>query len=77
MMMVMCCIDSMDALKVQGRSQVQVQFNPLDVVHFMSGGFVTMNEMCERAEMSERQIFKRTKAVFGCFNLPFDAPEPE
>ena len=72
MMMVMCCLDSLDALKVQGQPQVQVQINPLEVVQFISGGFVPMNEMCERAGMSERQIFERTKAVFGYFNLPFD-----
>ena len=64
MMMVMCCLDSLDALKVQGQPQVQVQF--------ISGGFVPMNEMCERAGMNERQVFERTKAVFGYFNLPFD-----
>ena len=72
MMMVMCCLDSLDALKVQGQPEVQVQINPLEVVQFISGGFVPMNEMCERAGMSERQIFDRTKAVFGYFNLPFD-----
>ncbi len=72
MMMVMCCLDSLDALKVQGKPQVQVQINPLEVVQFISGGFVPMNEMCERAGMSERQIFERTKAVFGYFNLPCD-----
>lgn len=70
MMMVMCCLDSLDALKVQ------VQINPLEVVQFISGGFVPMNEMCERAGMSERQIFEGTKAVFEYFNLPFDAPQP-
>jgi hypothetical protein len=72
MMMVMCCLDSLDAIKVQGQPQVQVQINPLEVVQFISGGFVPMNEMCERAGMSEHQIFDRTKAVFGYFNLPFD-----
>ena len=72
MMMVMCCLDSLDALKVQGQPQVQVQINPLEVVQFISGGFVPMNEMCERAGMSERQIFERTKAVFEYFNLPVD-----
>lgn len=72
MMMVMCCLDSLDAIKVQGQPQVQVQINPLEVVQFISGGFVPINEMCERAGMSERQIFERTKAVFGYFNLPFD-----
>jgi hypothetical protein len=77
MMMVMCCLDSLDALKVQGQPQVQVQINPLEVVQFISGGFVPMNEMCERAGMSEGQIFERTKAVFGYFNLPFDVAEAE
>ena len=33
--------------------------------------FVPMNEMCARAGVSERQIFERTKAFFGYFNLPF------
>ena len=73
MMMVMCCIDSLDALKVKGQSQVNVSISPLEVVRFISSGFVPMNEMCERAGMSERQIFERTKAVFEYFNLPFDA----
>jgi hypothetical protein len=27
--------------------------------------------MCERAEMSERGIYARTKAVFEYFSLPF------
>jgi len=77
MMMVMCCLDSMDALKVQGRDQVQVSVEPLEILHFISGGFVPMNELCERAGMSERQIFDRTKAVFEYFNLPFDEEAPE
>ena len=72
MMMVMCCLDSLDAMKVKGRSLVQVSINPLEVVRFIQGGFVPMNEMCEQAGMSERQIFDRTKAVFEYFNLPFD-----
>jgi hypothetical protein len=72
MMMVMCCLESLDALKVKGQSQVKVSISPLEVVRFISGGFVPMNEMCERAGMSERQIFDRTKAVFEYFNLPFD-----
>jgi hypothetical protein len=76
MMMVMCCLDSLDALKVQGRDQVQVSLEPLEILQFISGGFVPMNEMCERAGMSERQIFDRTKAVFEYFNLPFDEQAP-
>ena len=76
MMMVMCCLESLDALKVKGQSQVKVSISPLEVVRFISGGFVPMNEMFERAGMSERQIYNRTKAVFEYFNLPFDAGPP-
>lgn len=35
-----------------------------------------MNELRERAGMSERQIFDRTQAVFRYFNLPFDEEPP-
>ena len=76
MMMVMCCLDSLDALKVKGQEQVKVTISPLAVVQFISDGFVPMNEMCARAGISEHQIFERTKAVFEYFNLPFDAGPP-
>ena len=32
--------------------------------------------MCERAEMFERLIYERSKAVFEYFGLPFDAERP-
>jgi hypothetical protein len=76
MIMVMCCLDSLDALKVQGREQVQFSQEPLEILQLISGGFGPMNEQCERAGMSERQIFDRTRAVFGYFNLPFDERAP-
>jgi len=41
------------------------------VAQFISSGFVPMNEMCEKAGMSERQIFDRTKAVFEYFKPAF------
>jgi hypothetical protein len=76
MMMTMCCLDSIGVLKVQGREQVQVSLDPLEVVRFISGGFAPMNEMCERAGMRENQIYLRTKAAFEYFNLPFGADSP-
>ncbi len=76
MMMVMCCLGSLDALKVKDQSQVKVSISPLEVIQFISGGFVPMNEMCDNAGMSERQIYDRTKAVFEYFKLPFDAGPP-
>jgi hypothetical protein len=76
MMMVMCYLDSMDALKVQRRDQVQLRVEPMEVLQFISSGFKPMNELCERVGMSERQIFERTKAVFEYFKLPFEAAPP-
>src|ERR1022692_3259664 len=35
MMMVMCCLDSLDALKVTGQAQVKVSFEVVDVVQFI------------------------------------------
>jgi hypothetical protein len=32
MMMVMCCLDSMDALKVQGKDHVQVSLESLEIL---------------------------------------------
>ncbi len=55
---------------------MQVSLDPLEILQLLSGGFVPMKEMCERAGMSERQIFDRTKAVFEYFNLPFDEQAP-
>lgn len=46
------------------------------LVRWLSAGFAPMNAMCERAGMSERAIFERTKALFEYFDLPFDAPAP-
>lgn len=38
--------------------------------------FIPMNAMCERAGMFGRAIYDRPKAVFGYFNLSFDAKPP-
>ena len=38
--------------------------------------FTPMDLMCARAEISERGIYDRTKAVFDYFNLPFDVEPP-
>lgn len=72
MMMVMSCLPSLDSLKMKGQEVVKVACEPLELIRFVSGGFVPMNEMCERAGMSEPEIFNRTKAVFEYFSLPFD-----
>jgi len=68
---------SQDASSFDSRAQlIYRKFCQLDTLHFISAGFVPMNERCEHAGMSERQIFDRTKAVFESFKLAFDEEAP-
>lgn len=76
-MMVMCCLPSIAALKIDGRPNVAVKYDPLELVRFIGRDFGPMNIMCDRAGLSERQIYDRTKAVFEYFQLPFDAEPPD
>jgi hypothetical protein len=77
MAMTMCCLPSINAMQVDGKTKVAVTCDPLDLLNFIKRDFMPMNLMCERAEMFERGIYDRTKAVFEYFKLPFDAPPPE
>jgi hypothetical protein len=74
--MTMCCLPSITAIQVDGLTQAAVTCDPLDLIQFIKRDFMPMNLMCDRAEFSERGIYDRTKAVFGYFNLPFDADPP-
>ena len=74
--MIMCCMDSIVSLKVDGQPQVGVEHDRLELLHFLSGDFGPMNLICDRGQMFERLIYDRSKAVFEYFGLPFDAPPP-
>ena len=74
--MTMCCLPSTNTMQVDGRTQVGVIYNPLDLLNLFKRDFMPMNLMCEQAEMSERGIYDRTKALFEYFNFPFDAEPP-
>ena len=71
--MTMCCLPSTNTVQVEGRVEVAVICEPLDLLNFLKRDLLPMNLMCERAGMFEDRIFARTKAVFGYFGLPFDA----
>jgi len=60
-------------LQVDGKTKVAVTFNPLDVLNFIKHDLMPMSLMCDRAEMFERGIYDRTKAIFEYFELPLDA----
>ena len=72
--MTMCCLPSVNTIQVDRRTQFVVTYSPLDLIKFIKRDFMPMNLICERAEMSERGIYDRTKALFEYFDLPFDLP---
>lgn len=75
-MMVLCCLPSIAAVKVDQQPRVNVEYDALELLKFVSADFVHMNQMCERGDMFETGIYERTKAIFEYFNVPFDAPPP-
>ena len=74
--MVLSCLSSITAMKVDGQPNVKVDYDRVELVHFIGKDFIPMNEMCERAGMFERLIYDRTKDVFEYFDLPFNAASP-
>lgn len=74
--MTLCCMPSTTTMQVDGRVEVKVTCEPLDLLGFLKRDFAPMNMMCERARMFEERIYARTKAVFEYFSLPFDAEPP-
>ena len=75
--MVMCCLPGFTAVAKDGRPVVGVELNPMELLRFVADDFGSMNEMCDRAGLSERAIYHRTKEVMEFFGFPFDVPAPE
>ena len=74
--MTMCRLPSINTMQVDGRRQMALTCDPLDLLKLLKRDFTPMNLICDRAQMSERSIFDRTKAVFEYFDIPFDADPP-
>lgn len=75
-MIVACLMQNVAAHKTLGARSASVELDPLELLAFVLAGFSPMNEMFDRADMSEFEIWKRTKAIFDYFDFPFDAPSP-
>lgn len=75
-MMVLCCLPSITAVKVDGQPNVKVEYDRLELLQFLRHDFMAMNTICERGQMFDVQAYERTKLVFQYFDLPFDAPAP-
>ncbi len=75
-MMVLCCLPSIAAVKIDHQPGVAVNLDKMELLDFLRTGFDPMNSLCERAGMFEDRIHARTKAIFEYFRLPFEAPGP-
>jgi hypothetical protein len=52
------------------------QYDPLDLITFISKNFIPLNTMMERAGMSETDIYNR-RDIFLYFKLPYDSEPPD
>lgn len=77
LMMTLCCLNQLSGAKKLGEPSTQVMLDPMELIRFISDGFIPMNEMFERAAAPEMAIYRRTKAVMEYYKMPFDAPPPE
>ncbi len=69
-MMVLCCLQSFTMIKVDGSSECQVHYDPAELLGFLRRDLPHMNLICERAQMFEDRIAKRTTEVIRYFGLP-------
>jgi hypothetical protein len=69
----LCYLKSLNSISMKGNPAVQVTYDPSELLDFLARHLGPMNEMCDRAGLSEKAIFQRTKRVFEYFDLPFEA----
>jgi hypothetical protein len=72
-----CCLREITSITFDGRFKCGVEIDRVELACWVGAAFGPMNSMCERAQMTERAIYDRSKALFEYFDLPFDAPPPE
>lgn len=76
-MMTMCLLPQLQGFKRLGEPNAAVEYDPMDLITFISENFAPLNAMMECARMSETDIYNRTRDIFLHFKLPYDAPPPE
>ena len=75
-MMTLCLLPNLKGFKRVGEPKAAVEYDPMDLLNFITRNFGPLNAMMERAGMSEMDIYNRTREIFLYFNLPFDAKPP-
>lgn len=69
-MMVLCCLNSFTMIKIDGRSDCQVQYEPNELTNFLTQSLSHMNQICARAGVFPDRVAERTKAITQYFGLP-------
>jgi len=59
--MTICCLRSFATFKVDGRANCAVEFDTQELIDFIARDLPFMNELCERAGMTEDEIFERSQ----------------
>ena len=72
-----CCLREITSITFDVSSRCGVEIDRIELAHWIGRGFAPMNSLCERAQMTERAIYNRSKAIFEYFDLPFDTLPPE
>ena len=73
LIIITCLMSTLATHKREGERGVKVEMEPMEILGFIKSRFAGLNLLAERAEMSELEIYNRTKAIFEYFNFPFDS----
>jgi hypothetical protein len=76
-MMTFCLLPNLKGFKRVGEPKAAVEYDPMDLINFITKNFGPLNAMMERGGMSEMDIYNRTRDIFLYYKLPFDPPPPE
>ena len=68
-MMVLCCLNSFTMVKIDGRADCQVHYEPTELISFLKEGFPHMNQICDRAGVFPDRVAERTRAIMQYFGL--------
>lgn len=62
-----CLLDSIEASRIDGRSQTRAMFNPIPLLEIFREDFTRMNHLFERAAISDEENDRRTDAIIEHF----------
>jgi hypothetical protein len=75
-LMTLCRLASVASVKTDGSDRVRVNYDVTELLRLCPVDLFAMNLVCERAGLSELEIFERTRDVFAYWCLPFHASPP-